>query len=315
MNRRRLAIIIASAAIGAAACADIVGIIDVPDGAVITDSGAGDVDAGPQLCDPTTPFGPPTLVQGLPTDGVADFQLSADELTVFVLHGAPYLDAPGTMKYATRGDASAAFGSETVIPTDTRVFGVTMASDNLTYVWEHADPYDGSIYTPQHFFLSTRSSPSQPFNLLDGGKALTGLNGVTEVGPALTSDGTQLYYAELTSGVVSIRHSAADGGFATSNLVPGLPTGTYRAVFTSDGLVAYLTNDGSHIKVATRTTTADSFGSASVVIAFDSGASQFSPIFITDNRCKLYYEMDQQPYGADGAISFITTLYVVTKTP
>ncbi len=316
MARRRLAVIIAFAGIGAAAaCADIVGIVDVPDGAVADSSSSDVADAGNSdaaMCDPLAPFTSPAETVSIPPD-VANVSLSADELTAFFCRITS--SETVSLTYAKRSDTSKSFiGQEVAVATDNRVCVATMGRDNLTYIWTQVDPYDASPNPPIHLFIGKRANASQAFNML-GGTPLTGLNDAAEVYPYLPPDGTQLYFLEVAGTSQTAMQSAADSGFSTSTLLPGLPkSGLLGFVVTSDGLVVYY-GIGGYIKMATRASTVDNFPYASNAVTQPVGTYNIRPVLITDDRCKLYYILDRDTVMGDGSVATTTTMYVATKTP
>src|SRR5450631_2372413 len=124
MNRVQKALAVATVGAMAVACVDIIGIKDVPDGAVedsaVLDSGDGG-DTGNAPCDPTAPFEPSTLVGGISSDGIYSIALSPDQLTAYICRATGNVGDPTFLSFATRTSITASFGSETMMSTDKMV--------------------------------------------------------------------------------------------------------------------------------------------------------------------------------------------------
>ena len=316
MNRRVLVLVALLGVSVSLACQDILQIGPVP--AATDDGGTDDAaDSSAPKCDPAAPFGTPTAVPGLASDGVALIRLSPDELTAFICRSEAFVNAPADLFIATRPLSSAAFGSELQIATDQRACAVTTTADNLTLVWNEQDPPDGQALAPTHLYMTKRGSVASTFNLLDGGKRIAEPNGSTSTtAPFLSADGAELYYTSIDGkNALSSFQASADSGYGNGSAIPGISGGAYELIVSPNGLIAYFVGPNG-LEVATRDSRSSPFGSATSVSVVDAGKNvNVAPVLVSDDACKFYYEAFDSNMPSDGNFSFRTTLYVVTKKP
>lgn len=316
MARRELLIVTVGMGI-VAACVDVIGIKDVPDGATPAEASSDAATDASSRCDPAKPFGTSSAVSGLLSDGIEAFSITPDGRTVYICRTTPGSGAPVQLSLAQRANTTGPFTAEVPIATNQRICLVQVTHDGLTAAYSQSDPYDGSsLPPPQHVFMLTRTLSTVPFNF-DAGKPLTQLNLGSEAPLGFRDDGSQLYFEEYENSVISLRASNADSGFTNVVTMTGLPQGAYAFHTSGDGLVVYFTYASSSlgkIQYATRSDVDQSFGSAMDTGIEFSGQQQFIPILISDDLCTLYYE-DFEEVLVDGSLEEKTTLYVVNKTP
>ncbi len=324
INRNRM-LVVSAVVLCVGACADILQITDVPDGAIASDSSTPDVSV-PVPCDPATPFSSMTPVNGLETVGVVAVRLSPDLLTAYVCKATTNPNGPISLAVATRGTLSSPFGSENVVANNMGICELSTTLDNLTAVWTRADVPDGSATgPPAHLYLGKRGNALDPFDF-NAGTLLSGLAsaGSLELYPFLIANGSELYYngSQSNNYKYTWERAYADAGYQVGTLVAGLPSYPGAIVVTSDDLVACFfdapTPTTGGIYCASRADATDSFGNTKRVSPFpDSGADNgYNPVMLTDDRCTLYLSTTQQVKNInDQTYDFVTTLYQATRSP
>ncbi len=300
----------------ALACADILGIKDVPDGA--TTDGTADVEAatdGGFACDPSTPFETPGLIVSLPTQNVGAITLSPDQLTAFVCE-----ILPGTFHAqlftVTRPTVATSFGAQNFLLDN--ACQASVAADG-TFVWSYGLPPDSGVPVSQLYrgvLTGTGASLS-----VNAATLLSGLNVslTNETAPFILPDGTQLFFSSGSADTtIAIYQAGADAGFESATIVADLGVNPYNGVLTPDGLVIYFVLQGA-IAFATRASVTDPFTLATtnalptVVFKSDAGA-QLAPTFVSEDRCTIYFTSLTSTTANDGSTAFMSLTYMATKT-
>jgi hypothetical protein len=123
----------------------------------------GHLDVGPDVpphstqCDPSKPFGPPTLVPGLAAGEVGDVRLSADELTAYfgILN-----NGQSDLYMATRSSTDAAFANMSLLQDlsgPTNDLALTFTADALT---AYLESNRGGAY---RIYVASRTATTLPF--------------------------------------------------------------------------------------------------------------------------------------------------------
>lgn len=264
------------------------------------------VDARPPSCDPSKPFGTPTMLTTLSS---AEFEgsprVSDDELTVYIdavrAPGAPTFD----LYQATRTTVTDSFGALVPIPsTDLTIntandeYAPTVADKGLVLMFER---YDFAT-TNNDLYIATRTSTTLPFGTAT---AVTALNsGNFEGNPYLNPSATEVWYTRVAGGNADIWRAKREPGvgYTTSKVteVSG-PLNDYNPVISADELTIYFASqrpgvsagiDGN-VWVATRTTPTGTFSTPTEVVEVNSTADEY-PASISSDGCRLYL-VSQRP--------------------
>jgi Tol biopolymer transport system component len=250
-------------------------------------------DASAALCVPGAPFGVPVPISELNTtfaDGT--LRLAPDELS-----GYFWSRRTGSARiyYAVRPDLAQPFTVTEVTGLSTMDHDLdpTLSTDGSLLVFRHNIPGD-ELWTARRVDAITFASPLAMTNL--NLASVESQPYLQESGPALmfSSDRNggnfDIWQSTLTGNTygVPVRQLALDAGGSAE----GDP------VLSSDGLTIYFRSDrpspngAFDIYVATRPTTAMSFGAPALVPNVNSSADD-GPSFISSNGCRLYISSDR----------------------
>jgi WD40 repeat protein len=283
-----------------------------PDAGAAPDGG-GDVtpdaplDAAPPRCDPTKPFGTPTLVPKVSSDKRDQGAILVDALTMYL--GSDRGSATG-LYMATRASPTSDFEVPTpltAINTTGSATGPTVTDDGLTMYYALGPPLSGDI------FVTTRASRAVAF---PAGTVVSMVNYAGEdLDPYITPDGSTLYFDSAQGGTMLHLYMAvrqANGSFGTPQALPS-PLNTAgvvdgHPVLTHDGLTLYWSSTrtdgnaqgGTDIWTATRPSTAGAFG-APVRVPELSSAKGESVSWIAPDNCSVFLQSDRAVPGALGS--------------
>jgi hypothetical protein len=295
------------------------GMADATTDGMAADSGGGESDArlpdaavdavadGPTvgpLCDPTTTFGTPTPVPGLPVGGLVFGRLSPDEKTIWFDTGF------GTIYVGTRDSVGGVF-SYTGLAADGGTISFTgndafpTVSDDLKTLYFLNG--DTNLLT-----AATRTDTTLPF-VSDGGPLpISSPPGAQYRAPFVR--GTTLYYGLFAAGFNGSEICFSDisgNGFTPPQVVSGFPLadapvsgadGERFPVVSQDGNTIYLLDDGTgaggvgEIYVAHRADAGVPFTTASLVTELSSGSGE-QPLWLSLDQCRLYFMSFRQPQG------------------
>jgi Tol biopolymer transport system component len=257
-------------------------------------------DAAPvPRCDPTKPFGAPTLVAGINSTVRDQGAELIDDLTI--IFGSDRDSATGGLYVATRSSPASPFGTPaalTAINATPGATGPTLTSDGLTMYYALTTAQDtGDIY------VTHRASKADAFG---PGTQVMGLNSnVQDLDPFVTADGSALYFDSARGGglldlYVAVRQ--ADGSFGTSQVLANLNTSATdgHPVLSHDGLTIYWssnrtdvgTQGGTDIWMATRPTAAGPFVVPMLVPQLNSPKNE-SLSWISPDGCMVLLQSDR----------------------
>ena len=258
------------------------------------------VDARPPTCDPSKPFGAPTMITTLSS---AEFEgsprVSEDELTVYLdavrAPGAPTFD----LYQATRTTVTDSFGPLVPIPSvDGTInsandeYAPTIGDKGLVLFFER---YDFAT-TNNDLYIATRTSTALPFGTATGVFALN--SGNFEGNPYLNPSATEVWYTRVAGGNADIWMAKREPGvgYTTAKVteVSGL-LNDYNPVISSDELTLYFASqrpgsgagiDGN-VGVATRTSPTGTFSAPTELVQVNTTADEY-PASVSADGCRLY---------------------------
>jgi len=267
-----------------------------------TDTAGGPIDApGTQArCDPTKPFGAPTLVPNINSSlDEESFSLTRDETTAFVTRYQQTSGGPvRTILSTQRASADASFSipnanSTSAINAGGNVWGVSSSSDGLTlYISRQTGTQFG-------IFIASRAAAGASFDAGTLG-TLSG-TGMTDLfSPVISTDGQTLYFGDLgftdVLSATRLTNAATFGNKRTVASVQG------SGILSTDELTMfYFKGDSAHpndVMMATRTNKTGTFGTGTAVANVNSAAND-TPVALTYDGCVLYISSDR-PGGVGG---------------
>jgi len=241
------------------------------------------------ICDSEAPFGTPVAIAELndPTHNDGTLRLLPDELSGYfwTFRGS----ANAQIYLATRPDLATPFSITPVqgLALAGSALDPSISADGTFLVFRHNSPGDD-------LYETTRAGSPDTFG---PAAAIANLDtGATEVQPFLQLGGAELYFSSDRTGNGDIYRATEIGtAFGTPALVPELASTSDDGdpVIAPDGLTIYFRSSrpatplGYNIYVATRTTTAGSFGSAQLVPNVNSDSDD-GPSWISPDGCRLY---------------------------
>lgn len=260
--------------------------------ASIDATGSGDAntsDASTARCDPTKPFGAPTLVANVNTsnDDVS-FTLTRDERTAFVGRVVQPPTPSATILVAERQSTDADFGG----PASTYTASINNASGDE---YAPSPVADGLIL---YFHRQTASSGigivaatrADATSTFSAGAAVTvdGSALLNALAPAISADGQTLYWIDFND----FKMHAATRGSTPTAFVNARDASTItlagQPVLSSDELTLYYSQgNGVDVLESKRTDTSSMFGTG-VPVANVNSAMDDSPVAVTGDGCILY---------------------------
>lgn len=261
-------------------------------------------------CDPTKPFGTPTLVPNINSPARDQGAILVDDLTLYLGSDRP----PSTGLYkATRSSPTSPFSTPvplTAINATGAATGPSVTGDGLTLYYALIAPGQ----TTGDLYVTSRPNRTAEF---PAGTPVAGLNStVDDLDAFITADDSTLYFDSARPGgagvldlYFAVRQQASglfDAPQALTNLNTSVTDG--HPVLTRDGLTLYWSSarsdggalGGTDIWTATRTSTAGSFGTPVQVPELSSSASE-SLSWIAPDGCSAFLQSDRQATGALGA--------------
>ena len=257
-------------------------------------------DAAPvPRCDPTKPFGTPTLIPDINSSVRDQGAELIDDLTI--IFGSDRDNPTGALYMATRGSPASPFGAPaplTAINATGGATGPTLTGDGLTMYYALTTNQDtGDIY------VTRRTSKADAFG---PGTPVMGLNStVQDLDPFVTADGSALYFDSARGSTalhlyVAVRQ--ADGSFGTPQALTNLNTNVTdgHPVLSHDGLTIYWSSPradvgakgGTDIWIATRPSTAGAFGAPTLVPELNSPSNE-SMSWISPDGCMVLLQSDR----------------------
>jgi hypothetical protein len=252
-------------------------------------------------CDVAKPFGVPIQVAGIHDANADDTHatLSADELTIFFAS-----DRAGNgiwhIYSATRAAKTDSFGAPALLAGSFSTQGESHPSvspDGNTIYYDSFRTSAGTV----HIFTSTRSSPAVQF------PAATMISGDFLTDPAITSDGSVLYAANLSTGGL-VRLDRSGSGFGAPQDVALGASSSVVSPVTNDDLTMFMSfgdTVGGQIAMTRRTSTSTGFPAPAAVAELASSNSIAEPSWLSSDSCRLYLT-----YGG-GSVK--QTIFVATR--
>jgi hypothetical protein len=264
-------------------------------------------------CDPSMPFDPPMLVQGL-SDAlttVESLRLSPDELTAY-FSATGRTDMVGYVGYndiytATRETPSSPFHNiapilGSGINTPDEELDPTVSGDGLTLVFARGRP----MADPVDLHYARRAFTSLPFTDVALFPNVNDSSARYHAFPFLREDGEILYFASANVDLYWARREGlgSDAGYTTPMPITELNIGGFSQiapVVTLDGGTIYYAtdrNDGGaqgdyDIWMATRASPSDPFSVPVNVKALNSWSFDI-PTFVNRNGCTLYFSSGRE---------------------
>jgi len=257
-------------------------------------------------CDPSQPFGPPTLVPGLDPGGDINVvsgndtsaRLSRDELTIYF--GSDRATANGGFELfaATRPTVTDAFAMPTLIDELASSAGETqsptLTPDGLTMFFESSRSGDFQIFQTSRDTLGSPWRRPKTVDTIDRGNDGGPAN---QVGAPYVVPGGALYFHELVRSFHDIFRADSLGIRDLSGAFRG--TEDAQPAVSDDELTMYFASTrpdpggnaqgGYDIWIETRSSVDDDFGSPSVVQEVSSGRDD-GPTWISPDGCRLYLQ-------------------------
>jgi hypothetical protein len=256
---------------------------------------------GGASCDPTTPFVTFQPIGELDKDGFDEStpRLTDDERTIVFESNQSAGGIAYDLYSATRIDRGHPW--DTALPLANVSTGALEAhpwisKDGLRLIFARAvnpDPFD--------IYQSTRSTTKTDFDVATSPLQTVNETSSADFTPFLTHDSAELFFASNRSGESHIWVSATGAGGALQPpkqlVIEGVPLGSRHdtPVLSQDGTTMYFSlievdggTGASHIWVATRSPTPNTFVDAKPVSEIKDGSDQL-PGWLSGDKCRLYY--------------------------
>jgi len=297
-GRLCLLVVLAGLALPSAGCG---GVANVPqrDAAVEppADSALPDSAVAPR-CDPTKPFGQPTVVPNINSTGRDQGAQLVDELTLYF--GSDRSGSAG-LYVATRSSPTSPFSTPvplSAINMTGAASGPALTGDGLTMYYAVA-----SAQTLGDIYVTARADKGSTFL---AGTPVVQVNSTTEdLDPFITADGAALYFDSARGSTALHLYTAVrrtDGSFDVPQALTNLNTNVTdgHPVVSRDGLTIYWSStrtDGGHqggtdMWMATRPSTAGAFGTPTRVPELSSVSNE-SVSWIAPDSCVAYLQSDR----------------------
>jgi hypothetical protein len=258
----------------------------------------------PRTCDPTKPFGSPTVVPNINSSGRDEFATLTDDLTIYWASnrtgGAGSMD----LYLATRASHASSFMNPTPLAS---VNGAgteqapSLPGDELTMYYAFSDVVggNGDIYATKRANIASAFLPGTP---------VAQLNLASDDGdPFVTANGSILYFVSNRPGGTgsydiykAVRRN--DGSFDLPHPVSELNTPDLDAhpMLTADGLTIYWTSTRAHggaqgegdLWSATRSSISEPFVNPTPVRELNSDHND-SGTWIAPDGCRIYLATDR----------------------
>jgi hypothetical protein len=274
-------------------------------------------DAVAPPCDVTKPFSTLVNLAGVNSNSTDDWGwFSADELTIYFSSAATN-SSDLNLYQATRASTAVAFSTPQL-----------MGAINTTNVEERpAVTADGLTLFAQsnatgtvHIYVATRTSPAAQFGSLG---IVAGVNGNTvDADPWISADGLTMYMTSTRSGnnnydLYTSTRTNTSATFGTPVPISELNTTTSvedAPVLSADGLELFFASNRAATSMgrndvwhATRATTADMFGTPTLVAEVSGDASEDFPTWLSADRCTLLLSSDRTAGSNGGYDIWIAT--------
>ncbi len=234
--------------------------------------------SGSGRCDPTKPFGPPSIVPNINTgyDEIS-FVLSANELSGYVLR-----DNPGdllTITSTSRGSLDDDF------PIDTTDSALANVGGRIGSPWlARSDHLFFELFNGR-LNVSERPTTAEPF----GTRKLLDIAGVANDGSlhlvGTDADALNLYFYGVDGILQTAPNSFAAYEFDTPVAISSMAIGAGVLSHDRKALYYQRSNDGSgDVYLATRTSTSATFDPGTLLFA-----AAGWPAFVTKDGCELYF--------------------------
>ncbi len=261
-------------------------------------------------CDPTKPFGTPTLVPNVNTSSEEDGAVLADDLTLYLISNRPGGAGGLDIYVATRDSVQNVFRAAQPLAGINSPGGELwpqLTRDQRTMFYAYAAPASpvGDIY------VTTRSSPAVAFA---PGSPVAQVNSTSDDGDLfLWRDGEALYFISSRTGsigsmdiYVSVRRT--DGSYGLAEPISELNTAEHdgHPVVLPDGLTIYWGSHrpdgggarGNEVWRATRSSTSAPFSNLARVSELNTDAAD-APTWVTPDECHIYLT-STRPGGIGG---------------
>jgi Tol biopolymer transport system component len=280
------------------------------DGGLADGHGDGSSDSPVGPCDPSMPFGMPTLVYGLNRTPGTEYRvhLSLDELTAYVSAGYSFYVADlYTTSRASRGDPFGPLDPLTALndPGFTQL-SVSLTADGLKVFFDSNRSGGGLIYA------ATRPALGASFGAPTLVQVESSMLQHEDLDPYVLPDGSALYFTSDFSGDHGLYRSALVGTTPTGPPTEVLAGDVRLPVLSPDELTLYYATTGRaggidmDIQLATRTSRDAPFGPATSVTELNTTDPEY-PGWLSPDGCRLYFFREPAPAGgaATGTFSFV----------
>lgn len=258
------------------------------------------VDASTARCDPSKPFGTPTVLPTLNSSfDEVSFALSRDELTAFIGRentGNP----PTTLSVATRASVTDAFDAPAIArfvgainDADGDEHNPSPTSDTLVLYFHRQTLTPDSIGVFAALRAGAQSSYDTGSLVSVGGAGL-----INALIPVISSDGQTLYWIDFQQFYLhAARREDTSLVFDSATSVSSIPI--HNPVLSRDELTLYYSDgDATDILASTRASISEPFGTG-IPVANVNSAQKDAPVYLTEDGCILYLS-STRPGGAGG---------------
>jgi len=249
-------------------------------------------------CDPSKPFGTPTLVANINTSNdETRFSTTRDERTGFVGY-VVQSSSSATLLSTQRDMIGGEFGVPTAATTSAinttagDEYGPSPVADGLIVYFHRQTSTDIGIYAASRDTAGDNFSAGSAVNV-DGSQLLSALT------PTISADGQTLYWLDYQDFLL---HAATRGStptiFTGNKIVSSIPIGS-NVVLTADELTLYYSDGNSTDVLQTTRAAKSAMFDTGVPVANVNSPQSDSPAHLTYDGCVLYF-VSTRPGGVGG---------------
>lgn len=265
-------------------------------------------DAPPAPCDVTKPFGTLTNLAAVNSNSEDMWGwLSQDLLTIY-FSGTATSSSDINLYQATRATPAGTFSTPVLmgpINTTATEDRPVVTADGLT-LFAHSNS-TGTV----HIYVATRTSAAAQFGSLALVSGINSSGNIVEADPWISGDGLTMYFTSTRNGSYDIFRATRASGSASFDAPAAVAelntSGVEDApVVSADGLEIFFASDRAQtsngrndIWHATRASTADGFGTPSLVAELSGTTSEDFPTWLSADRCTLLLTSDRA--GGNGS--------------
>jgi len=272
-------------------------------------------DTTPAACDVTKPFGTLTNLASVNSNSEDMWGwFSADLLTIYFA-GTATNSSDINLYQATRTSPTGTFTTPVLMgPINT-----TNTEDRPVVTADGLTLFAHSNVSGTHIYVATRTSTAAQFGSLAQVQGINGTGNTIDADPWISGDGLTMYFASTRNGNYDIFRSTranTSSTFGAPVAVSELATSSVEdaPVLSADGLEIFFasnrattSNGRNDIWHATRATTADGFGTATMLAELSGDTSEDFPSWVSADRCTLLLTSDRT--GGNGSYD----IYIATR--